>query len=1010
MFGAVVFSAVFLTVVCVGGWLFFRASKRALVTHTATHLSAIADLKAEQLAIWREDVLREGRFQKDSSPDSPRLRNLLSERSSSRELRGLRDWLLRVADNFDADEVSLVDLKGRLRLNARGTIVKGGLSAASRDIARRAVSTDQILLSPLHLSQTIGEADLDLAVPLTAGSGDRLGALVVHLSADRFIEPIVQQWPGASDTGECMLVRREGDEYVVLNELRFKPGAVLRLRESSLDDESPAALAVRGVEGFLRGRDYRGEMVYAEARDIRETEWHLLVKIDENEALSPLIQNVSFIIGVSVILTLLAVFGLLYWSARHDSEALARELAAERERLDLSERFAALMREANDAVFMIDEWLRILETNARAESLFGYTRDEFLAMKLDHLTTSEGPLMSRKIDAGRGTLFETFYRHKNGSLLPVEVSVSQVEVKGRNLYLALVRDIGDRRREQEARRMNEQRLNALLEFAQIPLNLSEKELLEVAIEKIVALTRSRVGYVHVIDDDQHMLHLMTWSKEALKGCTAPQGGHYSLDQAGLWADSFRLRDVIVHNDYAAAAGKKGLPAEPFPFKRHMGVTVFDAAGKGRLILGVGDKATDYDEADVRLILIVGEEFWKAVFARRSQSALASSESERSRVEDQLRQVQRLETVGRLAGGVAHDFNNILTALLGHCALLKDSFAPTDARLDDLNEIEAAGLRAAGLTRQLLAFSRRQRVAPAPMDMNAVVRGLQSMIRRLIGEDIRISTVLCERPWTVLADPGQMEQILLNLAVNSRDAMPKGGALAFSTFNEVLSEPLMTRHGVIEPGRYLRLMVQDDGEGMSRQVLEHLFEPFFTTKVQGKGTGLGLATVYGIVQQSGGAISVESAPGAGSAFIVRWPAGEGEVAQKAAPAAAARCSGTILLVEDEEAVRRLVERVLNKAGCKVVAAAGGHDGQARFLEDPNSFDLLLTDLVMPGMDGRSLARVVRAARPGLPVIFMSGYDDPERVDLHGAGERFLQKPLEAASLLAEVAAALARPSS
>ena len=1122
--GAAVFGVVFLVIVGLGGWLFYRESKRALVSQTAVRLSAIADLKTEQLTVLREDLLREVIFLPRSPYNDSDVASFLAGRGAPQSERSLRRWLEDLRRSTDALGVALLDRRPAVRLGVGESAGKVGAPGVAS--VRAALSGRRAFLSDIHRGANFTDVHMDLAVPLEAASGAGIGALLFHLSVERFIYPVVQQWPGASDSGECVLVRTEGDDYLVLNDLRFQEGAVLKARGALSDDSRPAARAARGIEGFMRGRDYRGERVFAETRNVRDTGWHLVVKIDEDEVFHPLHVSVAIIFGGLLLLTLATVFGMLYWSRRRDMEALSKELAAERERLDVAERYAALTRQANDAVFMVDEWMNIVEANDRAEALFAYTRSELLAMKLDQLDAGEGGIFSREVDAGRGLVFATAYRRRDGSLLPVEVSVSRVEVKGKHLYLALVRDASERRKAELASRHNEARLQSLLEFAQMSSTLDEAALLARVLEKSVALTNSRVGYVCGVDEDQKGIMMMACSKELMQ----ERSKRYSLDQAGPWADCLRLGRAVIHNESTAIPGKTDLPQAPSPLSRLMCVPVFDGEGRAQFILGVGNKDAPYEDADLRLLQIAAEAFWKTLAGHRASQGIAvsqqrydsliaempvpmvifeketakvrslnpaasrllgrrfpdleghpveelhpeeeraqvranfarhaaglthhtfarpilgaggtirlvdvisfpyesegtsllivfyldvtelrRSEEERKRVEAQLHQVQRLETVGRLAGGVAHDFNNILTALLGHCSLLKETFAPGDARLADLDEIEASGLRAAGLTRQLLAFSRRQRVSPLPTDLNAVVLGLQPMLRRLIGEDIHIALALCAEPWPVLVDPGQMEQVLLNLAVNARDAMPRGGVIAISTANEVLSDPVFTRHGVIGPGRFLRLTVKDDGDGMSPQTLEHLFEPFFTTKSQGKGTGLGLATVYGIVQQLEGAISVESAPGAGSAFSVRFPAVDAAVERKSisTPMPPAHAAATILLVEDEEAVRRLIERILTKDGYKVSAFAGGAEARDRFFEAPLSFDLLLSDLVMPGMDGVALAQALRASRPGLPVIFMSGYNDPERIGAVGAGERFLQKPLAPESLLAEVASALAGPPS
>ena len=367
-----------------------------------------------------------------------------------------------------------------------------------------------------------------------------------------------------------------------------------------------------------------------------------------------------------------------------------------------------------------------------------------------------------------------------------------------------------------------------------------------------------------------------------------------------------------------------------------------------------------------------------------------------RLEEQIRQAVKVEAVGRLAGGIAHDFNNILTAILGTTQLLQRELGPDDPHYTDVEEIRLAAERAADLTRQLLAYSRRQVLAPRVLDLNAVVLSLDHMLRRLIGEDVALINALAPQVAAVRADPGQIEQVIVNLALNARDAMPGGGTLTMDTANVELDAAFARTHPGAVPGSYVRLRVRDSGTGMDAGTRAHMFEPFFTTKSVGKGTGLGLATVYGIVKQSGGYISVESEPGRGSVFTILLPRTSDTpdaTASTALPDQPARGTETILLVEDEEAVRTLSDRVLSKLGYSVLPAQSGADALRVAERHRGPIDLVLTDVVMPGLSGRDLVRQLAAVRPGTKVLYISGYSD-EAIARHGVldpGTAFLQKP-------------------
>ncbi|MBI4885713.1 MAG: PAS domain S-box protein [Acidobacteria bacterium] len=384
-------------------------------------------------------------------------------------------------------------------------------------------------------------------------------------------------------------------------------------------------------------------------------------------------------------------------------------------------------------------------------------------------------------------------------------------------------------------------------------------------------------------------------------------------------------------------------------------------------------------------------------------------TEKIEMETQLRQAQKLEALGRLTGGVAHDFNNLLTAILGYARLLEEALDAADPRREDATEIRNAGERAAHLTQQLLAFSRRQVLQPQVVDLNALVSEVAQMLRRLIGEHIALDTRLGGDLGTTRVDPGQIQQVIMNLVVNARDAMPNGGALVIDTANETLDDEAAVACGVAA-GAYVVLGVSDTGAGMNDATLKRIFEPFFTTKPPGKGTGLGLSTVYGIVKQSGGFVRVDSHLGQGSAFRVYLPAANGHAPAQPRPAVAdppAHGTETILLVDDDPAVRGLARRMLERQGYRVIEADGS--AAARAAADATTpIDLLLTDVLMPGGGGPDLYQELAAAHPGLKVVFMSGYsDDSAAVHDPMDGHVFLHKPFGGESLVGKVREALDR---
>jgi len=433
-------------------------------------------------------------------------------------------------------------------------------------------------------------------------------------------------------------------------------------------------------------------------------------------------------------------------------------------------------------------------------------------------------------------------------------------------------------------------------------------------------------------------------------------------------------------------------------------------GDYRIFLGVPTIEGRYDFALVAavfgtMVMLTGI-FLQDSFVRHTRESVELLRSS----EDQLRHAQKMEAIGGLAGGIAHDFNNILTAIRTY-----NNFLLEDLPEGHTSRREAAGIakavdHAANLTRQLLAFSRRQVMQPRVMDLNDSVRGVEQILGRVLGSSVQVTTHLDLTLGMVNADPGQIEQVLMNLALNARDAMPQGGRLRIETSNATLDSTYMKQHGAAEPGDYVMVAVRDTGTGMDRETQARIFEPFFTTKESGKGTGLGLAMVYGIVKQSGGYVWVYSEPGQGTTFKVYLPRVDQSVRpihRDAVRTEDLRGTERILLVEDEEPVREVTARLLRRAGYTVTEHKDGNTALAAFERNSTAFDILVTDMMMPGMGGRELARRIKSSRSSMPIVFMSGYTDDEELRTNvDARSVFIEKPFTPELLLGKVREALA----
>ncbi|MCX7824975.1 MAG: PAS domain S-box protein, partial [Verrucomicrobiae bacterium] len=639
---------------------------------------------------------------------------------------------------------------------------------------------------------------------------------------------------------------------------------------------------------------------------------------------------------------------------------LAIEDITERKRAEMAlreseERYRTILEQASDAIFMHDESGRIVEVNRKACESLGYSREELLTKVIGDIDpkaiqTGKHKLWKRVL-AGEQFTFESEHVRKDGGVIPVEVTLGAVRFATGTRIVGFVRDISERRMAEGDRA----RLAAAIEQAAEAVIITDAD--------------AKIQYVNPIF-------------EKMTG--------YSRQEA------------VGQNPRILKSGKHDAEF----YRRMWAVLTRGEVWSGRLTNRRKD-GTLYEEE--KTISPVRDAAGRIV----NYVAVARDVTRESQLEAQLRQAQKMESIGRLAGGVAHDFNNILMAIIGYSDMAIKRFAPDDVRRGYVEEVRRAGDRAAALTRQLLAFSRQQILQPRVLDLNELVQNLTKMLRRLIGEDIELTLSLDPTLGCVKADPGQIEQVIMNLAVNARDAMPGGGQLVIQTANAELDEAYAQSHAEARPGRYVLLAVGDTGCGMTEEVQQHLFEPFFTTKELGKGTGLGLATVYGIVKQSEGFINVYSEVGRGTTLKIYLPRMDAP-AEKAASTETRPTlmtgTETLLLVEDEAPVRKLAATVLRECGYTVLEAANGDEAADSARRHSGPIHLLMTDMVMPGLNGRELAQQLRAARPGLRVVYMSGYTDT--TILHrGALEEgmfFLQKPFTAEVLARTVREALDRP--
>jgi PAS domain S-box-containing protein len=609
-----------------------------------------------------------------------------------------------------------------------------------------------------------------------------------------------------------------------------------------------------------------------------------------------------------------------------------------------------ILNTTTDGVTLVDAASRILDANPASCRLLGYTREELISLGLAELDVDRSPAemaaLLSGIRDGRRNRFDSRLRTKQGEILNVEVSAAVVPLEIFRILTAL-KDVTERKRAEEALSENRRQLQSIIDASSAVIYVKD------------------LGGRYLLINRQFE-RLFNVDKGVILGKT-----DYDIFPKAA-AEVYTAHDLQALAAGRAVEFEEAVPGDDGP--RHYissKAPLSDNSGKPYATCGISTDITD-----------------------------------RKRVEDQLRQSQKMDAIGRLAGGIAHDFNNLLTAITGYSTLALQGMDPSHPLHDFIREILKAGERAAGLTRQLLTYSRKQAMESKPLSLNTIVSDMERMLRRLIGEDVQLAANLAPDIGNVMADRGQVEQIVLNLVLNARDAMPHGGMLTLETRRTVLDALYVGTHLETSPGPHAMLAVSDTGIGMPPAVQARIFEPFFTTKEVGKGTGLGLSVVYGIVKQSCGSISVNSELGKGTTFRIYFP----EIPKVpespeaiAEPKETYRGAGTLLLVEDDDQVRRFTRRIIESLGYFVLEAK--HGLQALDVLKPHSgtVRLVITDVVMPEMGGIALSERIRAASPAPPILFVSGYS--EYVAAHNGNipheEHFLPKPFNSHDLAKKI---------
>jgi PAS domain S-box-containing protein len=1075
----------------VAGYFFYENQKKTIKEEKRDQIGAIADLKVRQISKWHKDRMADAEVIIECPFFAPLIQQFLSGPRSTKVKQEILNWMGSRQKHYQYESIHLIDSRGTVRLSVPER--KEVLGPDAKALCAEAMRKKKIVFSDLYRGKIAKVVRLTLVVPILTTEGrDAIGILLLRINPDQFLYPLVQSWPTPSHSSETLLVRREGEHVVFLNELRHQTNTALTLHLSTSDEQQPRAKGEFQEEGILEEVDYRGIPVLATMRHIPDTSWFLVTKVDQEEIYAPIRRRAWFIGIVTSLLIAGAGLSVGFLWHHQCAQFYSKQYEAELDRQALARHYDYLTKYANDIILLMDQDMKIVEANDRAVESYGYSHDELLQLSLIELQSSETRpdliVPMKQVGERDGLVFQTEHGRKDGTRFPVEISSRVIEVEGKMFYQSIIRNITERKRAEEVLRKSEYYFRSLLFNIHEDILVIDRDyrvtdvnntlLLTVGLERDEVIGRHCYEILHDYNQPCYRYGEQCLLQAAFESGKPHNCRHIHTrmdtqsDRSKVWVDILlsplkdehgsvthvieamrditdliltgealqeseeRHRTAIENSPDGVAIVQGGQPL----FVNQKFVEIFgydrpeEIVGKPlSTVLHTDDlnqfKEVNYErqkEGPITLrhefkgIRKGGEPILIEVSATqityrgeaaslvylRDITERKRKEQEMAFLQEQLRQSQKMEAIGLLAGGIAHDFGNLLAIVQGYSELSLLKLPKEDPLRENIEEVKKAGGRAMDLIRRLLAFSRRQIFQTSVLDLNTILRDLEKMLRRIIGEDIELVTLLADDLGKIEADPGQIEQILLNLAVNARDAMPSGGKLTIETTNTELDKTYARSHVAVKPGRYVMVSVSDTGVGMTPEVRERVFEPFFTTKEKGKGTGLGLSTVYGIVKQSGGNIWVYSEPGYGTTFKIYLPRldellkreREMKIVEESP-----RGNETILVVEDEEKVLMMVAEILREQGYKILGAPRGENALLIAGQHKGPIHLMVTDVVMPGMNGRELAGRLAPLHSEMKVLYMSGYTDDAIVH-HGVLEKginFIQKPFTVAGLASKV---------
>jgi PAS domain S-box-containing protein len=1080
-----------LAVIAGGAW-FYHAEELQLQANAEKDLQSIAALKVRQLALWRAERLGDAAVIMKNPFFLQTVIQWLENPGDETASR-ITEWFRALQAHYHYSNVLLVDADGAIRLSITDTSdILHPETAAALSIALR---NSRPVLTTLHRGPGNPVPHICVVAPLiqAASTGDRAeahvqqrGAVILQVDAAHFLYPLIQFWPSASSSAETLLVRKEKDAALFLNDLRHRADTALKLRIPLSEKNVPAVMAIDGREGIVEGLDYRGVEVLSVLKPVPNSPWFMIAKIDKAEALAVWDLR-SFLIVVTllaVMIALIAIGGVIWQQrATTDYRKLYKQEAAFRK---MEERYRATLLSLGEGVIVTDVDARIELMNRVAEELTGWRHEQAQERPVDEVFTLVNEHTREPVERPTTTAMqkggvaepagETMLVARDGEERLIASSAAPIwDNDGKITGVVLVF------RDQTQERLAQRLLVHEKEKARQYLDVAGTMLIALDTDGHVTMVNRKgcevLGYResdmlgkdwfrHFLPDDcvdrvnEIFSRIIAGDLKSTRSVEASVRTREGETRLVSWHNSI-LRDRDGTITGVISSGQDVTEQREMQWrlaeseKRYR--VLFERSSEAILIeQPSGEVVTANQATAVLLGLEPGEltsvnmnDFFREPNERESfrteieakgfvkgypvilrktdgeerQCVLSSSlwrEGERSiigyltmirdvteprRLEEQLRQAQKMESVGTLAGGIAHDFNNLLTVIQGYSEMLLLSKSRDHPDFTDLNAVSDAARKAAELVKQLLTFSRKVETHPRPVNLNHEVRTATKLLTRTIPKMIEMRFDLAENLHRINADPGQMEQVILNLVVNAKDAMPDGGVLTFKTGNITLDEEYCRTHLEASAGEHVYLTVQDTGHGMAQDVVQRIFEPFYSTKKPGQGTGLGLAMVYGIVTNHGGHITCSSEPGLGAAFTLYLPIGEEDALYDETKAEPAPPGGveTILIVDDEELIGKLAKKLLEPVGYTALVAKSGEEAVEVYQHRGGDIALVVLDVVMPGMGGHRAFEELRKIDGNVRVIFASGHS-PEGLSHEStppAAHGFMAKPFKRNELLRTV---------